>query len=157
MKYLQSLLCVFCLIITSGCGGDASKDERVEALNDNELSSCQGFISPSINIFVKDSLNESTVIDSAIVQIFSVSENNSLTDNAFYIAEDDGLSNSETGAYWTLLNLDELSFSVDIVATAEGYHSFVTKLIPFNLNTACGAENTINYTVYLCPVGTACI
>lgn len=157
MKYLLGILCVFCLMIMSGCGGDASEKERVAGLEDDALSSCQGFISPSINIFVKDSLNESTVVDSAIVQVFLVSENNSLTENAYYIAEDDGLSNSETGAYWTLLNLDELSFSINIVATAEGYHSFVTKEIPFNLNTTCGAENTINYTVYLCPVGTACI
>lgn len=159
MKRLLVILCFICSIGLSGCGEDASANEELKALGTASPSpiTCDGFISPSINILVKDSLSEKTVVDSANVQVVSVSESDSLTETAYYIAEDDGLSNSQTGAYWTLLNLNESSFSIGIVAIAEGYHSFVTKGIPFILNTTCGADNTISYTVYLCPVGTACI
>lgn len=148
---------IFSVLILSafftGCG------DEVQAGNDDDplISSCTGFGAAEINVFVIDSLNENVLIEDAIVRVISTSGDVSLEENALYISSDDALVNTLPGAYYSLLNLNSNQFEVSIVVLSDGYHSFVTKGIEFEIDTSCGASNSINYTVYLCPEGTACL
>jgi hypothetical protein len=150
---IASLLFVSFMPFLAACASD------VEAQGDIEGSpiTCYGFGSPHINVFVRDSLNENSSIDNAIVRIVSQSEEQELVQDAVYTPSEDHIGDTLTGAYYSPLGLNSRNFDISIVVFADGYRSFVTKGISFDLNTSCGASNSVIYEVYLCPVGTACL
>lgn len=139
------------LPLLSGCDESADASE-----NDNRLSTCSGYGAPSINILVKDSLNEEITIDTAIVNVHIQDESNNIIE-AIYIPDDDNNVDTEQYSYWAPFEVNSNEFNFGIVVSEPIYHSFVSKNIPLTVNTSCGANNSINYTVYLCPMGTSCL
>jgi hypothetical protein len=115
-----------------------------------------GFNSPLINVEVKDSLDESAMIDTAFVEIHIQDDSNSIIEGTL-ISEDDNISNTQLYSYSAYFDVNSNMFDFGIVVSAPSYHSFVTKDISFQTNSSCGADNTVNYTVYLCPLGTSCL
>lgn len=80
-----------------------------------------------------------------------------MSEDAIYTEFDDQFSDSLTGAYYSSLSLNSSSYEISIVVFADGYHTFVTKGIEFELDTRCSASNNVVYDVYLCPLGTMCL
>jgi hypothetical protein len=173
-KNIRNVLFILISInMFSGCGNEDNNEvggnfERLVV--DDDPISCLGFGLTNINVFVKDSLNDDLVIDSAQVTIhthgtsgFSVqpvgSELPTLDQQfeAIYVSGEDGNSYSEQNAYYANLDTNSLEFDFGIVVHEPNYHSFVTKNLEFKTETSCGADNGISYTVYLCPIGTTCI
>ena len=64
------IVLLFLLPLLNGCGASSEADEN------DELVSCLGFGSPSINVEVRDSITES-IVDSAYVSIHIQNEDNS--------------------------------------------------------------------------------
>jgi len=87
----------------------------------------------------------------------SQSEGQELVQDAVYTPSEDHMVDTLTGAYYSLLGLNSSNFDISIVVFADGYDNFVTQGIDFDLNTSCGASNSVVYEVYLCPVGAACL
>lgn len=44
-----------------------------------------------------------------------------------------------------------------LVVSESNYHTFVNKDLGFEVNTSCNARNEWSITIYLCPLGTACL
>lgn len=134
---------LFCLVLTASqliaCG--ASNDSE-----DEKLVSCTGFNSPSIAVSVLDSQDDSN-IDSARVDVTYIGSTIASTE-AIYV--------SETQTYGTSLSDGDYK-SLAVVVSGDDYHTHVEKSKTLVIDTSCGAENTLEITVYLCAVGTACI
>ncbi|KFZ38573.1 hypothetical protein HR45_03885 [Shewanella mangrovi] len=133
-----------------GCNSDTQDDGSGE-------TGCSGFLSPVINVRLHDSIDDNLVIDDATVLLIETSDTGSNQDYATYIADDDNLAQSETGAYFSVLSINAMSYLIDIEVTAEGYNSAVVKNIAFEVDSSCGAENTLSYDVYLCPINSNCL
>ena len=116
---------------------------------------CQGFGAADINIYVRDSLTE-TIVDTALVQLY-IEDDRSTILNADYITDNDNLINTMEAAYYSTLDINELSFEYGIVVTESNYNSYVSKNIEFTLDTSCGANNAVVTTVYLCELGSTCL
>ena len=147
------LLLLTLYIVLSGCGDNA----QAQTPDESGLTSCTGFGAADINIFVKDSLNEDLLISGATVRVITDAGTESLEETATYIESEDNFENTLTDAYYSELNLNANEYEIHIVVFADGYHSAVTKGINFELNTSCGASNSIVQTVYICPTGTPCL
>lgn len=150
MSYKPVLL--IAVIWANGCMDDSSSGPRLE---DDPAGACQGFQSPGANIFVYDSLDD-TAIEHARVTVNLIGDSDSASLEATYVSGDDNLSNSETGAYYTLAEINELNYLINVVVTADGYEGHMSQDMEFFVNTECGAENNFNYTVNLCPEGGLC-
>lgn len=131
--------------IFSGCTASASPPQ-------NE---CLGYNSPTANVVVQDALSGNP-LEGATVLISLTGEANSETMKAVYIEGDDGNSNSNSGAYFTRLRLNQLNYRVNITAVAQGYSEYSSEDIEFEVSTTCGAENSLLHTVSLCPVEALC-
>ena len=155
LRAVSGFIFILCNIFLAGCGGSSEAQEQII----DDSIACTGFNTPDTNIFVRDSLDSGFLINSATVRV--VSEDHTLgliEDNlAEYIADDDNTSDTLTGAYYSPFLINSSEFNVSIVVSADGYHTFVTKGIAFNVVTSCGAENDLVVEVYLCPIGSACI
>ena len=143
-KFLIVILSVF----VSACDDDSSSD--------SDTIACTGFGSPNINVFVYESTSTDFIVQSATVTVTAADNSQSDSYVASYTGEDNN-SDSKTGAYWSSLDFNSSSYQLNLVVSAEGYHTFVTKGIPVEVNSSCGADNSIDYDVYLCPLGTGCI
>ena len=154
-KVILPLVFSSVFIALSGC--EVDDENKGGEMNQDPISTCLGFSSPGINIFVKDSLNDSIKIENAVINVYSQDGDDVTIDQPLYIGQDDGLSNSLTDAYYSSLSHNSGAFDVSIVVEAAGYHTFVTKGIEFEVDTTCMADNNINYDVYLCEVGTTCL
>lgn len=160
MKYLRVLFSLYLLSQISACGSEASETAfaDIPEKNKGELT-CLGFHSPKINVFVKNSMDSDLQIDNATVKV--IIRNNENDDHVFKYAyllpRDDRTPPAEQGAYSAYLEGNTMDYKIDFAVLVEGYHSFVTKDISFRVNSTCMAENTLNYTVYLCPMGSACL
>jgi len=141
------------LLLLPLLGGCGASDETVN--ENDELTTCHGFGSSSINVEVRDSITEN-IIDSAYVSIHIQDENNSVFE-APYISEEDGNSDSKQYSYWTIFDVNERDFNFGIVVSEPNYHSSVKKNIQHIVNTSCGADNKVNYTVHLCSIGSPCL
>lgn len=150
---LFRLLIISSVLHLSGCGSGAQAQDETE----EGPISCTGFGAADINVYVRDSLNDDALIESAIVKVTSQHENQELVEDAIFTPFDDNIVNTLTGAYYSPLSFNSVSFEISIVVFADGYHSFVTKGINFELNTGCGASNSVVYNAYLCPIGTSCL
>lgn len=149
MKYLA----IFLMLLLPIIGCDDSSNSNA---NDDSLTSCLGFGAPSINVLVKDSLNQNVTIDTAVVSIH-VQNVDSEVIEAVYIPDDDNNVDTDQFSYWALLEVNSNEFEFGIVVSEPNYHSFVTRNVSLKVDTSCGADNTIRYTVYLCPLGTSCL
>lgn len=78
------------------------------------------------------------------------------TNQALYVSEDDGLSNSEQGAYYTTIGINASNWMVNFTVSADGYQSFDSADYEFIQDTSCMAENNFVQEVFLCPVGEIC-
>jgi len=150
---IASLLFVSFMPFLAACASDVGAKGDIE---DSPIT-CFGFGTPHINVFVRDSLNKNSLIENAIVRIVSQSEGQELVQDAVYTPSEDHMVDTLTGAYYSLLGLNSSNFDISIVVFADGYDNFVTQGIDFDLNTSCGASNSVVYEVYLCPVGAACL
>lgn len=139
-------------ISASGCGGDNVQESL---LAESPEGSCQGFMSPGANIFVHDALDNS-VIEDATVTVNAIGESGSASYEAVYISGDDNLSNSETGAYFTLTDINEPNYLINVMVAAGGYRDYFSEDMEFVVNTNCGADNNVNYTIRLCREGSLC-
>ncbi len=170
MKLKQTGIVFAVLSALPGCSSDSSQPsnssvpltDNSPAPNTNEqsngtFSTCMGFMSPNINVFVRDSLDESILIENASVLVLSDSENASDSDVAEYIPFDDNNSSTLTGAYYAPLDHNASAFEISLEITAENYNSFVTRGIKFELDTTCMADNCVEFTAYLCPVNSNCL
>jgi hypothetical protein len=122
----------------------------------DDTPECTGFGSPNINVFVYESTNTDFIVQDATVTVTASNESLSESYTASYTEEGNN-SDGEIGAYWSLLEFNSSVYDLSLVVSAEGYHSFATKGIPFEVHTSCGADNTLSYDVYLCPIGTGCL
>lgn len=166
MKHLLALFCeqkkgtnmtykpvlLIASILASGCMGDKAQEGRP---GDDLPGSCTGFQSPGANIYVQDALDDG-VIEDATVIVNLIGESASASHEATYISSDDGLSNSETGAYYTLAEINELNYLINVVVTADGYQDYLSEDMEFVVHTECWAENNFNYTASLCREGSVC-
>jgi hypothetical protein len=116
---------------------------------------CGGYFSPGANIYVRNFV-DGQIITNAQVEVNSIGESDSANFQALYIDGDDRLSNSETYAYYTTIEINEINWLVNFSVEAPGYSSFQSDDYEFILNTACGAENNFVQEVYLCPASTSC-
>ncbi|WP_440905664.1 hypothetical protein ACMZOO_05020 [Catenovulum sp. SX2] len=153
LKSLFLFVPIWLILNLIGC----QSDSEVGLTEEDPIETCTGFFAPGINVFVYDSLDESIIIENATVLVISENETDSVAEYAQFIPEDDGLSNSLTGAYYTTLSLNASKFLINLEVTADGYDSFVTKNIEFKLNAGCGADNGVLYSVYLCPESSNCL
>lgn len=142
---------------TSAPSTDSTPAPAGSGQNNGTVSSCTGFGSPHINVFVRDSLDESMLIENATVQVVSDSETMSDSDFANYIPFDDNNSDTQTGAYYASLTPGVSTFEISLEITAENYNSFVTRGIEFELDTRCMADNSVEFTAFLCPVNSNCL
>lgn len=145
MKY--SIPMIFSGLILAGC--NASDPE------DSPDFTCQGFNSPSANIYVRDAM-DGEVIDSATVVVNSIGETEVVANEATFIDGDDGLGNSEADAYYTGIGVNEANWLVNFSVSAPGYEDYNSEDYEFVLNTTCGAENNFVKEVSLCPVDETC-
>jgi hypothetical protein len=143
---------LFLLPIFAGCG---ASDETANENENEELSTCHGFGSPSINVEVRDSITEN-IIDTAYVSIHLQDKGGSVFE-APYTSEEDGNSDSKQYAYWTIIEVNEGDFNFGVVVTEPNYHSFVIKNIQHIVDTSCNADNNVNYAVHLCLIGSSCL
>lgn len=151
-------LVLFSALHVSGCGSDAHAGNEIETpAVKSGTTTCTGFGSPEINVFIRESLNSDVLIENASVRVVMESENEESTVEPVFISSDDRNAGTKTGAYHAGLEHNNLRFNVSIVAFAEGYHPFVTKNINYEVKTGCGAINDLTYEVYLCPIGTTCL
>ena len=146
------IVLLFLLPIFGGCG---ASNETANENGNEEFSTCLGFGSPSINIKVRDSITEN-IIDSAYVSIHVQDKGESVFE-ASYTSEEDDNSDLKQYAYWTLLEVNEEDINFGIVVTEPNYYSFVTKNIQHVIDTSCGTDNKINFTVHLCLIGSSCL
>lgn len=146
---MKIVLAAFLALGLLGCGGT----NKVGG-GDN-LSSCMGFLSPSANIFVKSAIDQ-TIIGNATVIINSIGESATLTEEALYVEGDDMLANSEEYAYFTILEMNESSWTLNYTVSAPGYDTVTSEDYLFVLNSSCGADNSFIEEVFLCPTGTEC-
>lgn len=155
MKIVLAAVLAFGLL---GCGGTNKvvngETGGVEGGGES-LTSCTGFISPSANIFVKSAIDQ-TIIGNATVIINSIGESATLTEEAVYVEGDDMLENSEDYAYFTILEMNESSWTLNYTVSAPGYDTVTSEDYLFVLNTSCGASNDFTEEVFLCPTGTTC-
>lgn len=137
MKALFLLVLITSQLI--GCG--ASDDS-----GDEQLVSCQGYDSPSIAVSVLDSQDDSN-LDNARVDVTYVGST---------IPSTEAIYASESKIYVGTL-ADGGYESLAVVVSANNYHTYIGKREVLATDTRCGAENALEFTVYLCAVGTACI
>lgn len=123
------------------CGGSDSSSSEAD-----QKTSCTGFSSPSISVSVLDS-QTNTPIESARVDVTYLDSSEPSTE-AFY--------ENETLTYLRVLSDSDYEF-LAVVVSADDYHTYVDKSRALVVDTSCGAENTLKFKVYLCPLGTACI
>lgn len=116
---------------------------------------CGGYFSPGANIYVR-SYDGGQIITNAQVEVNSIGESDSANFQALYIDGDDRLSNSETYAYYTTIEINEPNWLVNFSVAAPGYSPFQSDDYEFILNTECGAENNFVQEVYLCPSSSIC-
>ena len=150
MKKILFVLLI--LPMLNGCNESAKASSNSDDLPE---VTCSGFISPGINAFVRDSLTEE-IVDSALVQIYIEDDANTIME-AEYIPSDDQLSNSETFAYYALMDVNLSEYEYGIVVSESNYNTHVSKNLPFKLNTGCMADNRIKVDIYLCELGSACL
>lgn len=146
-------LFIVVLFAVASCGGNADTSD-----GDDDSVTCTGFFSPEINVYVKDSLDESNVIDFATISIRLSDGEDEIYESPEFIGSDDpSSSGSQTAVYYSGLGFNSSNFEISIVVAADGYHTFVTKGVEFQLNTNCGAVNSVAYDVYLCPLESVCL
>lgn len=78
-------------------------------------------------------------------------------EQAIHIVADDNDIATLTGAWYAPLSLNSASFEIGVTVSYTGYHTFVTRGIDFEVNTQCLADNSVELTAYVCPLGTDCI
>lgn len=156
--YLSETKTIENFSVVTSCGAENSITENIylTAIDNDELTSCDGFMSPDINVFVRDAVDNDLLIEDAIVSIVLTGSANETTENAQFIPYDVNESNLQTNAYYSLLSMNESSFDIELIVSANGYHSSVTKIDNFTVNTSCMADNSLLREVYLCPQGTDC-
>jgi len=139
-KPLVILLLLVFFAVVSGCNENTVDDSPPPL-------TCLGFRSPNLNIKVMDSISGSEITDANVTMIVS----NSSGTQSTVVAWDDTLS----GYYAPTEALVNGTYSV--VAARDAYNASVVKNIEFVADTSCGAANDWALTLYMCPVGTACI
>lgn len=106
---------------------------------------CLGFIPPTLTVKAADSITE-TALAQAMVTVYVPNGQSGIS--AQWDEERQGHVLSgislEPGMY-------------DVVVLQDGYHAAVTKNTEFREDASCGATNDWDVSVYLCPIGTACI
>jgi len=108
---------------------------------------CAGFRAQTLNIKVFDSVSDADIKDANVTLLVS-SVNNT---QSFDVAWNDTYS----GYYIPAETLSDGTYS--IVASRDTYNAAVVKNVEFNLDTSCGGINDWELTLYMCPLGTACI
>jgi hypothetical protein len=136
MKALFLVLITFQLI---ACG--ASDDSE-----DEQLVSCHGYNSPSITVSVLDSQDDSS-IDGARVDVTYMGSTISSTEAIYASESKTYVGTLADGGYESLA----------VVVSVNNYHTYIGKRKVSATDASCGAENALEFTVYLCAVGTACI
>jgi len=136
------LLLVLLSIQLIACGGSSNSSSSEE----DQLASCTGFSSPSISVSVLDSQTNSLIENARVDVTYLDSAEPSI--EAFY--------ETETLTYLRTLSDGDYEFFA-VVVSADNYHTHVDKSKALVVDTSCGAKNTLEFKVYLCPLGTACI
>ncbi|BDX05029.1 hypothetical protein [Planctobacterium marinum] len=177
LSVLTKILSIFLLTLTLQACGDGSfsistgntatpPDDQSEQEDDDSSDDendggnsgvCDGFGSPFINVFVYDSTSGELISGNAIVDIFMIGEDKTKVEHAVHIVADDNDLATQTGAWYAPLSLNSASFEVGVTVSNEGYHTFVTRGINFEVNTQCLADNSVELTAYVCPLGTNCM
>ena len=139
MKALLLLVLLSTQLIACG-GSDDSSSET------DQKTSCTGFSSPSISVSVLDSQANSLIENARVDVIYLDSSEPSI--EAFY--------ETETLTYLRALSDSDYEF-LAVVVSADNYHTHVDKSKALVVDTSCGAENVLEFNVYLCPLSTACI
>lgn len=134
-----------------------SDDSSDEQTDNGNSGICDGFGSPYINVFVYDSSSGELVNGNAMVNIFMIGAEKTRVEQAIHIGADDNDLATRTGAWYAPLSLNGGSFEIGVTVSYEGYHTFVTRGINFEVNTQCLADNSVELTAYICPLGTDCM
>jgi hypothetical protein len=144
MDFLMKALLLPILLSTQliACGGS----DNSSILDNEQQAFCLGFSSPSISVSVLDSQTNS-LIENARVDVTYLDSTEPSTE-AFY--------ETETLTYLRTLSDGDYEF-LAVVVSADNYHTHVDKSKALVVDTSCGAKNKLEFKVYLCPPGTACI
>lgn len=118
-------------------------------------ATCDGFLSPSANIYVRSSIHHEIVTNATVI-VNSIGDSESASNEAVYTDGDDGLSNSEDYAYYTEMGINESNWILNYSVSAPGFESVDSEDYEFILETSCMAENKFVQDVYLCPNGESC-
>lgn len=123
-----------------------------ETIDDDPIATCMGFNTPRITLAVNDADNQTLIIDNASVEVTSTSENETISTFAPYITKDDDNIDTKKNSYSSILTINAGTFTVKADVSVEGYHTFVTEQIPFDVDTSCGGDNLLSLTIFLCRI-----
>ena len=137
---VNKILPILYMIILIGCQHDDSTDN-------DEVATCLGFNSPTLSIFIKDSMTDQDITDSVVILYTTTSIGTQNITISW---------NSEVSSYF--VDAESLTEGVySITASKTGYNDAVIKDLEFELHTSCGSENNWEATLYMCPIGTSCL
>lgn len=152
MKLLTAgMLLPFSIFLTGCLGSNASSEPEVSTpvdRNDTTEATCLGYPSPSLSVAVFNSQTEES-ISTALVEVHSINSD---------LSPDAAIYQNTTGNYFNQSPFLDGN-QVGLVVSEPNYHTFTTRNLGFQTDTRCaaGSNNDWVYTVYLCPLGTACI
>lgn len=138
---MKKFLIIIAVLLQACNNGNDNENNQ-----DDELATCLGFNSPAIFVTVSDSLNDIS-LSSSKVYVYYIDSIQSAPE-AIY--------DESTSSYFTYLE-GWNGETIGLVVSDDNYHTAVVKNIEFTLDTSCGAENEIMYSVHLCPLGSACL
>ena len=128
------------LLALSGCNNETN------STNTDQVS-CAGYMSPSLSIYLIDSLSGQNV-SSALVTLQTANSDGVHTST---IAWDDA---KET--YYVSPN-ELIDGSYSVTATESNYNTGVSMNNVFVVDASCLANNDWSISIYICPVGTTCM